>query len=202
MEDEHKHNTLSPKLIATLAVMVLVGGSAMAWWANKSFQSSPQPISQTIPNTPNIPKNSPISAQTENLEVYWLDNNLQLVATPVSIQKANNKETSLENLFKVLLAGKPEGNNGTTIPDGTKILSLKVAKDGIHLNLSPEFLSGGGSDSMTGRLGQIIYTATSLNPDAEVWIDVNGQPLEELGGEGILVEQPMTRKLFQESFAF
>jgi spore germination protein GerM len=214
MENQQKKSIFSPKLIVTIAGAVLVVGSVMALWARQSLNSpkqlqnqhiANQPIpKQPIPNqvTPNIAENTQKPAKTENIEVYWLDNDLKLVATSVTLQKANNKQTSLENALNILLTGATEGNNSTTIPEGTKLLNLSVAKDGIHVNLSDQFTSGGGSASMTARLGQIIYTATSLDPNAAVWINVNGQPLEELGGEGIEVIQPMTRKLFDESFSF
>jgi spore germination protein GerM len=203
MEDKHKNNIFSPKLIAAVAIIVLLGGSVTAWWASKSLQSSkssPQTQTNSTPTRPENAENPKISAETENMAVYWLDDDLKLVAASVTVEKANNEEKSLENIFKVLLAGNPEGNNGTTIPEGTKLLKLKVEKDGIHLNLSQEFVTGGGSASMKGRLGQIIYTATSLDPNGEVWINVNGNPLEILGGEGLLVDQPMTRQLFEENF--
>lgn len=214
MENQQKKNFFSPKFIVTIAAAVLVVGSVIALWARQSLNSPKQSENQPIPHqpipkqpivnevTPNIPENTQKPAEIENIEVYWLDNDLKLVPTSVSIQKANNKQASLENALNILLSGATETNKTTTIPDGTKLLSLSVAKDAIHVNLSDEFTSGGGSASMTARLGQIIYTATSLNPNAAVWINVNGQPLEELGGEGIEVIQPMTRKLFDESFSF
>ena len=202
MEDKHKHNTFSPKLITVLAVVVLIGGSATAWWANKSLQSSQENNPVKIEETPNVPENQPMATETENVQVYWLDDDLKLVPSLVKVEKADNEEKSLENTFQVLLAGKPQGSNGTTIPDGTKLLNLDIEEDGIHLDLSSEFITGGGSTSMTGRLGQIIYTATNLKPNEKVWINVDGKPLEVLGGEGLMVEQPMTRQLFDEYFSF
>jgi len=44
--------------------------------------------------------------------------------------------------------------------------------------------------SMSSRVAQVLYTATSLQPNAKVWIDIEGKPLEVLGGEGLLLEQP------------
>jgi spore germination protein GerM len=196
--DKQNNNIFSPKLIAAIAIIVLLGGSVTAWWANKSLKSSQQTQNNSTQTRPE--DNSPIAAQTEKVAVYWLDDDLKLVPASVTVEKADNEEKSLENVFKVLLAGNPEGNNGTTIPEGTKLLNLEVEKDGIHLNLSPEFVTGGGSASMKGRLGQIIYTATSLDPNGQVWINVKGKPLELLGGEGLLVDQPMTRQIFEENF--
>jgi spore germination protein GerM len=68
------------------------------------------------------------------------------------------------------------------------------------VDLSQEFTAGGGSASMTGRVAQILYTATSINPNTNVWIDVEGKRLEVLGGEGLVLDQPLTRQNFEKNF--
>jgi spore germination protein GerM len=53
---------------------------------------------------------------------------------------------------------------------------------------------------MMGRVGQVVYTATTLNPNAKVYIEVNGKKLDVLGGEGVEVEQPLTRENFKKDY--
>ncbi len=150
-----------------------------------------------------ITVNSPIPA-TGELSVYWLNaQGTGLVNASVSGRDQNNREpeTLLKAGFSQLLAGPTSTTVATTIPQGTQLQSLAIKPDGIHLNLSQEFTKGGGSTSMQGRLGQVIYTATSLNPQAPVWISVAGKPLTILGGEGVEVTQPMSRADFETAFS-
>jgi spore germination protein GerM len=137
-------------------------------------------------------------------QAYWIKdtgNSLELVSTPVQIKSLGSSEEGLTLALKTVLESPVDPEVSSTIPLGTTLLSLEKKSDGIHLNLSQEFTTGGGSASMTGRLGQILYTATSLDPDAPVWLSVEGEPLEYLGGEGLEIPQPMTRDLYDQEFA-
>jgi spore germination protein GerM len=53
---------------------------------------------------------------------------------------------------------------------------------------------------MTGRVAQVLYTASSLDPATKVWLEVEGKPLEVLGGEGLMIDQPLTRENFKKNF--
>jgi len=162
-----------------------------------------QPITAVVTPKPEA------QTATTKAEIYLVEDRngkLELVARPITIeQKATNQQAVLEQAFNRLLTQSNSNNTATnqptsTIPQKTTLRSIKVDKDAITVDLSSEFTSGGGSASMTGRLGQVIYTATSLNPKAKVFLSVNGQPLETLGGEGLEITQPMTRESFQKDF--
>jgi spore germination protein GerM len=107
-------------------------------------------------------------------------------------------QRSMSNLLAS--AGKPDGKLTSTIPVGTKLLSSKILADGIHIDLSKEFTKGFGATSMIGRLGQVIYTATAENPDAAVWITVEGKKLEVLGDVGAEIRQPITRQSYNQDY--
>jgi len=154
--------------------------------ASKSPQ--PKPLQQT-------------AAQT--VQVYWVkeaSGKFEGVPTKVAVKQADKPDAILQASFKSLLAGPKDASVSSEIPKGTKLRSLSVKNDGVYVDLSAEFTSGGGSNSMTGRLGQVIYTATSLKPNTKVWISVEGKPLELLGGEGLEVAQPSTRQSFDKNF--
>jgi len=178
--------------------------------AQPSTSRLPQPTqpstSQQYQPNPSTKPGATQPAQTAKagtVKVYWVNNvnkKVEVVPTSVLVKNADKPDELLEGAFIRLLAGPSNPAVSTTIPKGTKLKKLAVKPDGVHVDFSEEFTKGGGSASMTGRVAQVIYTASSLNPAAKVWISVEGKPLEMLGGEGLMLDQPITRETFEKDF--
>lgn len=202
MKDQQGSNRISSGAIAAVSAVVVAVGGGVAWFTSQSNNiPTPSNPSGRIEQPAQPSTRQPANEQTPN--VYWLrstNKNVALVPQPVRVASIRPNQP-LEAAFQSLLAGPPaEATDSTTIPKGTKLLGLKTENDEVHVNLSEDFTSGGGSTSMMGRVGQVVYTATSLNPKAKVYIEVNGKPLDVLGGEGVELQQPLTRESFQKNY--
>jgi len=189
-------------VVAGISAAVLAAAGA-AWWAMNSVNppTTPPPVTSTTPTAapPPVVQATP---EQQQAQVYWLkDTNSHLELVPESVTvAAAQPDAILKTAFDNLLAGPRDTASSSTIPAGTKLRSVNVMQDGVHVDLSQEFTTGGGSASMTSRVAQVLYTATALQPNAQVWINVEGKPLTLLGGEGLEMSQPMTRQSFQENF--
>lgn len=157
--------------------------------------ASPQP-------QPTVP--SPVGATAELWYIQDTQGQLDLIPHTVALGEVPGSlaepQAKLQASFNHLLTHQENGNLFSSIPPGTQIQRLTVEPDGVHVDLSPEFEQGGGSTAMIARLGQVVYTASSMDPEVPVWLSINGKPLEYLGGEGLEVPQPITRSLFEKSF--
>src|ERR687885_674192 len=203
------------------AVLVVVGGCSPGENSNSresSTTTTPSPV-VSVPSQPAQPStsvqskptqplasrpNQPLqSVRGETVKVYWVNNvnnKVQVVPSPLSLKSTGKPGELLESAFNSLLAGPTDPAFATTIPQGTTLRKVTSKPDGVHVDLSKEFTDGGGSASMTGRVAQVIYTASTLEPSAKVWISVEGKPLEVLGGEGLMLDQPITRETFEKNF--
>lgn len=80
------------------------------------------------------------------------------------------------------------------IPQGTKLLGISEKGDTLTINLSGQFESGGGSNSMGQRFEEVRQTVFSVDSRHQVSLAVEGRLLETLGGEGLEVQQELKRK--------
>ena len=180
--------------------------------------SIPDASTTPIPPTPEPPTTPipfrrdtipiPSTPEQTQVEVYYIASSassVRLKDQKVSV-KNDVPNKILQSAFEHLLDQPSQESLKSTIPQGTKLYSINFQDNEVYVNLSQEFESGGGSESMTCRLGQVIYTATSLKNEANVWIKVEGKLLPMLGGEGVIVHDedlstPLTRKAFRENYS-
>lgn len=94
---------------------------------------------------------------------------------------------------------KWEKSKGFTseIPAGTKVLSIRESAGNILIDLSSDFETGGGAESTYMRVRQIIKTANS-NTSSPVYLYINGRQANVIGGEGIMVKQPLNERSLDE----
>lgn len=81
----------------------------------------------------------------------------------------------------------------SAIPDGTEVLGLAIDGSTAVIDLSDEFTTGGGTASMMGRVAQVVFTLTQFDNVDDVEFQVDGVPLESLGGEGLMLDEPQDR---------
>jgi spore germination protein GerM len=110
----------------------------------------------------------------------------------------------LEAALRDLLAGPTaeERRRGivSEIPPGTALRGVSVRRGVATVDLTSAFASGGGSTSMQARVWQVVYTGTQFPAASEVQILLDGRRVESLGGEGVLIGEPLRRPATPPTF--
>lgn len=81
----------------------------------------------------------------------------------------------------------------SAVPAGTQLRSLSIREGTAIVDLSGAFASGGGSFSMGARTAQLITTLTQFPTVKRVRLWLDGKPATTLGGEGLVVDRPLSR---------
>ncbi|WP_373531039.1 GerMN domain-containing protein [Vampirovibrio sp.] len=105
--------------------------------------------------------------------------------------KAEQLQFALSELLKGPSVEEKSQGFYTEIPAGTKLIAVHQEPKRVRINLSQPFSGGGGSTSMTQRLEELKRTVKAVDAEREVIIEVDGKPLELLGGEGLEVPGSM-----------
>ncbi len=138
--------------------------------------------------------------EERTIKIFILDNSGNL--RPVNRTCNTNSEKScFEYAIKELVtAPSPwEKSKGfmSEIPNGTKILSVRESSGNILIDLSSDFETGGGAESTYMRVKQIIKTANA-NTTHPVYLYINGKQANVIGGEGIMLKQPLNERSLDE----
>jgi len=100
---------------------------------------------------------------------------------------------AVTELLKGPSAAEKKAGFYTEIPLTTKLIEIKENPESFIINVSKDFESGGGSTSMSMRLKQLVNTALDSAKNKPVYLELNGKKVDFIGGEGVIVSQPLSR---------
>lgn len=151
-----------------------------------------------------IPSEEPTTEEKQNktktVKIFILDKsgNLRSVNRTCDMNAENSCFTFA--IKELLSAPSPwEKSKGfmSEIPSGTKVLSIRESSGNTFIDLSSDFATGGGAESTYLRVKQVIKTANA-NTSSPVYLYINGKQANVIGGEGIMLKQPLNERSLDE----
>ena len=140
----------------------------------------------------------PPTVTTSSTAVYFLRDG---TIAPVRREVPANSDPEREAIAALLEgATEDEAASGlvNAIPAGTKLLGLGIDDGVATVDLDGTFDDGGGSGSMQGRVAQVVATLTRFPSVKRVAFRLDGEPVEAIGGEGVVVDPPIGRLEIEE----
>lgn len=212
------HRTLFlRRAVAAAGTFVLVGVGALganAWMSDQPLNDrGPHPATTPEPSPSREPKiSTDVRVPVSEAELWFVrGEQLSWGTTTVGGSVPANLASDDPNVQKAafwlqtLLQGPTSADQegaASAIPRGSKLLGVKREGSVLDVDLSSEFESGGGSLSMQLRVAQVIYTGTQFEGFDAVRILIEGENVEAIGGEGLIVAEPLSRRDFQNVAPF
>lgn len=163
---------------------------------NMSGQLLPGPEIQ-VPKDDDETQTTPEPVKKVYVNIFFVGQNENKEEVYKAVNRPYDKETDgskIKFAIKSLISGPTQNEKSkgvySEIPSGTKLISVNETSDKVVINLNSAFETGGGTDSIYKRLNQIIKTAKK-NTDKPVYLYINGNKAEVIGGEGIMITQPL-----------
>lgn len=136
--------------------------------------------------------------ETKELKVYFTKSKGKNIISFVSVKRKidtdiNVIEGSLRELF--LGPTKSEELQGimSEIPTGTRLIKVEESEDEVLVDVSPQYLTGGGAASMQLRYLQLYKTLKKIAEGKKIYLNIDGKTLKTIGGEGLEVTQPLSK---------
>ena len=180
-----------------LLILILISVTYVyfSFFAKDRFQlpkhlDNNQDISQIADNPPET------KPEIKNIKIFVADSEGKIRPLNRECNTATEKSCFAFAIKELLSAPTNwEKSKGfiSEIPPGTKILSIREGEGSIMIDLSNNFENGGGTESICIRLMQLIKTAKA-NTGLPVYLYINGKQAEVIGGEGIMIKQPLNER--------
>ena len=216
--------TKTAMTVATATVVLLAACGSGAVQVGGPVTAPTQPTTTTTttaPGTPSVTTQPDPTVDGDHLsaQIYFLANDGTSKSRqgpfliPVDRQLPY-EDWTVEGAINALLAGptteeaESESGISSSVPANSTLLGVTITGLTVdenftpttpgtaEINLSSGFESGGGTFSITSRLAQLVYTATSFGDVGAVRLLIDGQPVDVFSSEGLVIDGPMTRADF------
>lgn len=171
------------------------------------FPSAETPVQEPVTQQEQV--SNPTEETNENVpksyvSVYFIGQNsnkdevYKIVKRQYNAQKDGTKlNFAVKSLFEGPSTKEKAKGVYSEIPQGTKLISIEETPQKVIINLNKNFEQGGGTDGLYKRLYQLIKTANK-NTTLDVYLYINGKQADVIGGEGIMLNQPLNEKSLDE----
>ena len=139
---------------------------------------------------------SGLLSNSQGVKVYFTKSKSSQGLSVLPVKRRVSKEDNLVDAsLKELFLGPTQEEllKGimTEIPVGTRLIKVEEAEDEVFIDISSQFLTGGGSATMQLRYLQMYKTLKNICPNKKLYLNVEGKTLKTIGGEGLEVKQPL-----------
>ena len=139
-----------------------------------------------------------VVSEMEYVNVYFIGKNEHNEEVYKAVKREYNKDvdgTKIRFAVNALVRGPKQDEKirgvYTEVPMDSKVINISESSDKVIVNLNSAFVTGGGTESLYKRLYQLIKTV-KLNSNLPVYLYIDGQRADVVGGEGIMLSQPLS----------
>jgi len=186
-------------LFVGFCMIVVVGLIAFNVFMPKhDIKPSDVEVSERLVEEESVDMGKPEENEKEYINIYFIGKNENNEEVYKAVKREYNKDIDGSKIrFAVtsLIRGpkSEEKKYGvyTEVPAGSEVINITEQADRVIVNLNSAFVNGGGTESLYKRLYQLIKTAR-LNSNLPVYLYIDGQRADVVGGEGIMLSQPLS----------
>ena len=181
-----------------MVVVCCVLGLRMLYHNDENVSGPLTPVPESeIPQENEQQQETPKPVEKVYANVFFIGQNSNKEEIYRAVNRTYNKDidgSKIKFAINALVSGPTayEKSKGvySEIPTGTRVISITETTDKVVINLNSAFENGGGTDSLYKRLYQLIKTAKK-NTHKPVYLYIDGQKADVIGGEGIMITQPL-----------
>lgn len=156
--------------------------------------ATPSPTTEPTPS----PTPEPARPKTTTVRVYFSQGEKIGVVARRNVSAQAPARAAIEALLSGPTQNEEAAGFATAIPAGTRLRGLTI-RDGLAtIDLTRQFVSGGGSLSVQMRTAQVVCTLTQFTAARAVAFRIDGKAVNTIGGEGLIVDPPVDRREFED----